>query len=228
MLRPLILESGAHPVFGGIGSAGQPSGTPLPRWPARPRPPRQPRLRLRLRAFAAEASARRSAWTARQQPPLFAALTRDLPAGGSRESLARPPHRRRQGQLHVEPAPRLDSSLQSPSPPPTPWCASAARAPAAAAGDVVETLLSARSGEERRLRRIDIRPRIPSPLWRGLRAYSEPLGELRRSWVRVRRSQSARLGIEPIRPLTPLPPSPTRGEGEYVRRPQCRVSLAWM
>jgi molybdopterin molybdotransferase len=81
---------------------------------------------------------------ARTEPeqPLFAALTVPLPEGGSREVYWRArvaPDR--DGRLWVEPDSRLDSSLQAPLASANALVRRLPRAPPAAAGEIVETLL---------------------------------------------------------------------------------------
>ena len=77
------------------------------------------------------------------EPRLFAALTRDLPEGGSREVWWRARvGADSEGQLHVEPDPRLDSSLQTPLAAANALVRRPAGAPPAARGEIVETLLT--------------------------------------------------------------------------------------
>lgn len=77
-----------------------------------------------------------------QERPLFAALTRDLPQGGSREVWWRGRVAAdASGRLSVEPDPRLDSSLQAPLAAANALVRRPAGAPAAAAGEMVEMLL---------------------------------------------------------------------------------------
>ena len=73
--------------------------------------------------------------------PLLAALARPMPAGGSREVYWRGRLGvDRDGRLQVEPDPRLDSSLQTPLAAANALVRRPAGAPAAAAGEIVETL----------------------------------------------------------------------------------------
>ncbi|MFL6846509.1 MAG: gephyrin-like molybdotransferase Glp [Allosphingosinicella sp.] len=75
-------------------------------------------------------------------PPLFAALTRAMPAGGSREVYWRATLRADpEGRLLVEPDPRLDSSLQTPLASANALVRRLPGAPTAQAGEMVETLL---------------------------------------------------------------------------------------
>ena len=83
--------------------------------PAGARPARQSRLRLRLRASAAEALAPCLARTRRAESPRCSppspAICRRAAAG---KSMAGTAQRRREGRLRVEPDLRLDCSLQTP------------------------------------------------------------------------------------------------------------------
>jgi len=73
--------------------------------------------------------------------PLFAALTRGLPEGGSREVYWRARvSADGEGKLQVEPDPRLDSSLQVPLAAANALLRRLPGAPPAAAGEIVETL----------------------------------------------------------------------------------------
>ncbi|MBV9930447.1 MAG: molybdopterin molybdotransferase MoeA [Alphaproteobacteria bacterium] len=76
------------------------------------------------------------------EPPLFAALTAALPEGGSREVYWRARlGADRDGHLWVAPDARLDSSLQAPLAAANALVRRLPHAPAAAAGETVETLL---------------------------------------------------------------------------------------
>ena len=73
---------------------------------------------------------------------LFAALTRDLPEGGSREVYWRAlASADAEGRLRVEPDPRLDSSLQAPLAAANALVRRPAGAAPAGIGELVETLL---------------------------------------------------------------------------------------
>ena len=144
MLRPLILALGARPIFERI--AVQPG---KPCWHARfadgrlvlglPGNPASAfvcahlLLKPLLLALLGRGDVGR---------PLFAALTRDLPEGGSREVYWRARvSADDEGRLHVEPDPRLDSSLQMPLAAANALVRRLPGAPPAAAGEMVETLL---------------------------------------------------------------------------------------
>jgi len=143
VLRPLIEALGARTIFGGI--AVQPG---KPSWHARfgdgrlvlglPGNPASAfvcaHLLLKPLLFALLGRSE----TGRR---LFAALTRPLPEGGSREvywraRVSADPH----GRLHVDPDPRVDSSLQAPLAAANALIRRPPDAPAAAAGEIVETL----------------------------------------------------------------------------------------
>jgi molybdopterin molybdotransferase len=143
VLRPLIQGLGAEPVFERI--AVQPG---KPCWHARfadgrlvlglPGNPASAfvcahlLLKPLLRALLGRTDA---------EDPLFAALTHDLPAGGSREVYWRARlSGDREGRLHVEPDFRLDSSLQAPLAAANGLLRRLPNAPPAAAGEMVEVL----------------------------------------------------------------------------------------
>jgi molybdopterin molybdotransferase len=144
VLKPLILALGAHALFERI--AVQPG---KPCWHARfsdgrlvlglPGNPASAFVcaHLLLKPLLGALLGRTE-----EEQPLHAALTRDLPQGGSREvywraRLVADP----EGRLHVEPDARLDSSLQAPLAAANALVRRAAGAPRAAAGERVETLL---------------------------------------------------------------------------------------
>jgi molybdopterin molybdotransferase len=144
VLKPLVLELGARPVFERI--AVQPG---KPCWHARFA---DGRLVLGLPGNPASAfvcahlllKPLLSALLGRTEPerPLFAALTRELPEGGSREVYWRAcVSADSEGRLHVEPDPRLDSSLQAPLAAANALIRRLPGVPAAPAGELVETLL---------------------------------------------------------------------------------------
>jgi len=143
VLKPLILALGARLVFERI--AVQPG---KPCWHAR-----FPDGRLVLGLPGNPASAfvcahlllkpLLHALLGRTEPerPLFAALTRDLPEGGSREVYWRARvSADGEGRLHVEPDLRLDSSLQVPLAAANALLRRLPGAPPTAAGEIVETL----------------------------------------------------------------------------------------
>jgi molybdopterin molybdotransferase len=144
VLRPLIQALGARPVFGGI--AVQPG---KPCWHARfgdgrlvlglPGNPASAFVcaHLLLKPLLHALLGRTD-----RERPLFAALTRPLPEGGSREVWWRARLTAgSEGRLHVEPDPRLDSSLQTPLAAANALVRRPASAPPAAPGELVETLL---------------------------------------------------------------------------------------
>ncbi|MEO7825577.1 MAG: molybdopterin molybdenumtransferase MoeA, partial [Allosphingosinicella sp.] len=144
VLKPLVLALGARPVFDRI--AVQPG---KPCWHARFA---DGRLVLGLPGNPASAfvcahlllKPLLQALLGQDEPerPLFAALTRALPEGGSREVYWRARvSAEADGRLQVEPDPRLDSSLQVPLAAANALLRRLSGAPPAVAGDLVETVL---------------------------------------------------------------------------------------
>lgn len=143
VLRPLIQAMGARPVFERI--AVQPG---KPCWHARfgdgrlvlglPGNPASAFVcaHLLLKPLLHALLGRNEA-----DRPLFAALTRELPKGGSREVYWRATlSADGAGRLSVEPDPRLDSNLQAPLAAANALVRRAPGAAPAAAGEIVETL----------------------------------------------------------------------------------------
>lgn len=144
VLKPLVLALGARPVFDRI--AVQPG---KPCWHARFA---DGRLVLGLPGNPASAfvcahlllKPLLQALLGRTEPerPLFAALTVDLPAGGSREVYWRARvSADTDGRLRVEPDMRLDSSLQAPLAAANALVRRSPGAPPAVSGELVETVL---------------------------------------------------------------------------------------